>query len=169
MFSVVFCCFFPSWTKLTTKHSRGLALKVGQMDYFKCTDLRWRLIDVSAITEACSEVIDSGLLASLIKLLAATFDIKKEVSFLCQLGSFHFEHIIRFGCEHLSYVWDEFLLARLRYCEAVSCMYVCCMSKLFVTPTRFDLQRLMFDAVLGYVTNHVPKEFFPSPTVQYNL
>jgi len=34
---------------------------------------------VAAITEACSEVIDAGLLPSLMKLLATTFDVKKEV------------------------------------------------------------------------------------------
>jgi len=34
---------------------------------------------VAAITEACSEVIDAGLLPSMMKLLATTFDVKKEV------------------------------------------------------------------------------------------
>jgi len=34
---------------------------------------------VAAITEACSEVIDAGLLSALMKLLSTTFDVKKEV------------------------------------------------------------------------------------------
>jgi len=34
---------------------------------------------VAAITDACNEVVDAGLLPSLMKLLSTTFDIKKEV------------------------------------------------------------------------------------------
>ena len=34
---------------------------------------------IAAITEACSELIDAGLLPSLMKLLSTTFDVKKEV------------------------------------------------------------------------------------------
>ena len=36
-------------------------------------------LHVVAITEACSEVVDAGLLTPLLKLLSSTFDIKKEV------------------------------------------------------------------------------------------
>jgi len=45
------------------------------------------VVVVAAITEACNEVVDAGLLASLLKLLSTTFDIKKEVCYTVQLFS----------------------------------------------------------------------------------
>jgi len=48
----------------------------------------WVLSNVTAIMEACKEVVNSGLLASMIKLLSTTFDIKKEVAYtLCNIAA----------------------------------------------------------------------------------
>jgi hypothetical protein len=43
------------------------------------------VFNTTAITEACNEVVKSGLLQSLVKLLSTTFDIKKEVCTLAFL------------------------------------------------------------------------------------
>jgi hypothetical protein len=48
----------------------------------------WVLSNATAVTEACNEVLNSGLLASLTRLLSTTFDIKKEVAYtLCNIAA----------------------------------------------------------------------------------
>lgn len=56
----------------------------------------WVLSNITAITEACNEVIASGLLTSLLKLLSTTFDIKKEVAYtLCNIAAHGEEFCVR--------------------------------------------------------------------------
>lgn len=48
----------------------------------------WVLSNITAITEACNEIVSSPLLASMMKLLAATFDVKKEAAYtMCNIAA----------------------------------------------------------------------------------
>jgi hypothetical protein len=48
----------------------------------------WVLSNVTAITEACNEIVASSLLASMMKLLSATFDVKKEAAYtMCNIAA----------------------------------------------------------------------------------
>jgi len=65
------------------------------------------IVCIAAITEACTEVIDAGLLPSLMKLLSTTFDVKKEVCCCIQLVS---DTVVDY-CEECSCNFTELTVA----------------------------------------------------------